>query len=98
MKILFKLSIWLILLIFSATCSGIREEGIEVTGTIKEQGFTTYQYGTHTLTSAEDFYAIKSDSIDLNLYLNKEVTVKASKIEGYPVDGGPVYLEILEIR
>ncbi len=71
---------------------------MEITGTIQEQGMTSYQYGTHTLTNAETFYAVKSDSIDLNDYLNQEVTVTAEKVEGYPVDGGPEYIKILSVE
>lgn len=71
---------------------------MEITGTIQEQGMTSYQYGTHTLTNSETFYAVKSDSIDLNNYLNQEVTITAEKVEGYPVDGGPEYLRVLSIE
>lgn len=72
---------------------------MEIIGTIQEQGMTTYQYGTHTITTAnDDFYALKSDSVDLGTYVGKEVTITAEKIEGYPVDGGPVYLKVLEVK
>lgn len=72
---------------------------MEIVGTIQEQGMTTYQYGTHTITTSnDDFYALKSDSVNLGNYVGKEITITAEKIEGYPVDGGPVYLRVLEVK
>lgn len=98
MKITFNFLTGLILIFFSTTCNtGDNPDGLEITGTIQEQGMTSYQYGTHTLTNNETFYAIKSDGVDLNNYLNQEVTVKAEKIEGYPIEGGPDYLRVLEV-
>lgn len=72
---------------------------MEIVGTIQEQGMTTYQYGTHTITTSnDDFYALKSDSVNLGNYVGTEITITAEKIEGYPVDGGPVYLRVLEVK
>ena len=99
MKTITFLITGLILLIFTATCGkASTDRGMEITGTIQEQGMTSYQYGTHTITNSETFYAITSDSVDLNDYLNREVTIRAKKVEGYPVDGGPEYLRVLEVK
>lgn len=89
----------LILILFAATCNRVTSQsnGMTVTGTIQEQGMTSYQYGTHTLTNSETFYAVKSDSVNLNNYQNREVTVRVRPIEGYPIEGGPEYLEVLEV-
>ena len=98
MKIVHYLVTGIVLLILTATCSRARnEKGMAITGTIQEQGITSYQYGTHTLTNSETFYAITSDSVNLNDYLNREVTVRAEKVEGYPVDGGPEYLRVIQV-
>lgn len=67
---------------------------IEVTGTIQKQGFTTYQYGTHTISD----YAIQSNSVNLDNYVNQNVTIIGHRIDGYPIDGGPVYLEVEKIK
>ena len=67
---------------------------IEVTGIIQVQGITTYQYGTHVIAN----YAIRSNTINLDDFVNQSVTVIGNKIEGYPVDGGPDYLEVIEIK
>ena len=89
----------LALIFLTATCNQKEAANqLQVTGTIQEQGMTSYQYGTHTLTNSETFYAIKSDSVELDQYLNQRVTVTAEKVEGYPVDGGPEYLRILSIE
>jgi hypothetical protein len=89
----------LFLFLFTATCSNSTETGkLEFTGTIQEQGITSYQYGTHTLKTDKAFYAVKSDAVDLDDYVNKKVTVVAEKIEGYPLEGGPEYLLVLEIK
>lgn len=89
----------LMLIIFTATCSNVpNRDTLEVTGTIEQQGMTSYQYGTHTLTGEGSFYALKSDAVDLDLYLGDEVTVTARKVEGYPLEGGPVLLNVLEVE
>ncbi len=67
---------------------------LEITGTIQKQGITTYQYGTHTLAG----YALRSGTVPLDSYVGQVVTVIGHKIEGYPVDGGPEYIEVEEIN
>ncbi len=45
---------------------------MEITGTIQQQGITSYQYGTHTITTTNDeFYALKSETVDLDDYVNR---------------------------
>lgn len=68
------------------------------TGTIQKIGMTTFQYGTHLLTTDSKTYALKSDAIDLNQYVDKKVTVKGTKVKGYPVDGGPELLDVTLIK
>jgi len=97
MKTFATLTAGIITLFLTAACGSVTRAGVEFSGVIKEQGFTSYQYGTHTLTGEDSFYAIKSDSLDLDKYVNREVTLWAYKIEGYPVDGGPEYLHVVEI-
>lgn len=111
MKIMSSIFLGSLLLFFTATCNNanqqkdssssavISENSMEITGTIEQQGMTSYQYGTHTITTADDqFYALKSESIDLDTYLNEEVTIIAEKIEGYPLSGGPEFLLVLEVK
>lgn len=111
MKTLSSILMFSLLLFFTATCSEaakeetdsepalLNETAMEITGTIREQEITSYQYGTHTISTAnEEFYALKSETVDLNDYLQKEVTIIAEKIEGYPIEGGPEYLLVLEVK
>ena len=44
------------------------------------------------------FYALRSSSVNLDDFLNKEVVVRGSFVEGYPVDGGPEYIDVKEIE
>lgn len=104
MKIISMFLVALPLLFFTATCNqstGDKQEDpdqLTVSGLIEAQGMTSYQYGTHTLTNEETFYALKSETVDLDEYINKEVTITAQKISGYPLSGGPEYLLVLEIK
>ncbi|NTE05658.1 hypothetical protein G6M26_20685 [Agrobacterium tumefaciens] len=68
------------------------------TGTIQKIGITTFQYGTHLLTTENKTYALKSDAINLDQYMNKKVTVKGKKVKGYPIDGGPEFLDVTLIK
>jgi hypothetical protein len=88
-----------IILIFSlaliscATENGDKDE-MEITGTIQKQGITTYQYGTHTISG----FALRSSAVDLDDYINQEVIVIGHKIDGYPVDGGPEFIEVEKVK
>lgn len=87
------------LLIFCIGCgAGNKDKTTEYSGIIEPAGITSYQYGTHTLQSGEQFYALKSDTIDLTTYEGREVIIQAEKIDGYPVDGGPEYLHVNAVK
>lgn len=70
---------------------------MEITGIIEPIGMTTWQYGTHTISNSTMMYALRSKEIDLKNYEGNTVTIKGKKIEGYPVENGPVFLEVTEI-
>lgn len=74
------------------------EHLMEITGKIKAIEMSSWQYGTHTISNDETFYALRSDKIDLRTYEGKTVTIKAEKIAGYPVAGGPEFLKVYEIK
>lgn len=96
MKLLKSLFVGIIICLSLISCD--KENGnpdnIEITGTIQKQGITSYQYGTHTISG----HALRSNSIDLDNYVNQNITVSGYKIDGYPVDGGPDYIEVEEIK
>lgn len=99
MRITAFLSPLFLIFIFTATCNSTttQENTMEITGNIEPQGITSYQYGTHTISNEEQFYAIRSEAVDLDDFIGKEVTIVAEKIEGYPLEGGPEYLLVLEV-
>ncbi|WP_442590877.1 hypothetical protein ACSBL2_06560 [Pedobacter sp. AW31-3R] len=68
-----------------------------LSGTIEESGMTTYQYGTHVLKGAAQTYALRSTTVKLGEYIGKNVKLKGVKIEGYPVENGPDYIEVKEV-
>ena len=75
--------------------------GVTAIGTIQKTGITTYMYGTHVLKddSGKTLYALKSDAINLDDYVDKgTVTVQGDLIPGYPVDGGPDYLDVKKVE
>lgn len=74
------------------------QNSMEVTGIIEPIGMTTWQYGSHTISTEEEFYALKSEKIDLTKFDGKRVTMKGIKVEGYPVDNGPVFIDVQEIK
>ena len=85
-------------LAFFAACEKDSLDPDEIKGVIAVQGITTYQYGTHTLTTDAQFFALRSATIDLDQFVNQMVVIRYEKIQGYPVDGGPEYLEVLEVK
>lgn len=96
MKLLKSLFAGIIICLTVLSCD--KENGnidnIEITGIIQKQGITSYQYGTHTISG----YALRSNSVDLDNYINQNITVVGYKIDGYPIDGGPDYIEVEEIK
>jgi hypothetical protein len=71
---------------------------VTVTGLLKVQSFTTYQYGTHTISNDKEFYALNSQTIHLDDYKDKTVTIKGNLTLGYPVEHGPQLLEVTSIK
>lgn len=97
MKLFSTIAIGIIIL-FSSCGTGNTDKGQQYSGIIEPTGITSYQYGTHTLDTGDEFYALKSEVIDLSQYEGKKVTITATEIEGYPVDGGPVYLNVTKVK
>lgn len=86
-------------ILLSSTCDRENtEEQMQLTGTIESQGITSYQYGSHVLNAEDEFYALKSEKLNLDNFIGKEVTISGSKIDGYPVDGGPDFILVTEVK
>ena len=87
-----------ILLLMTIACgSSGSDKNPTYSGTIETAGITSYQYGTHVLKAENTFYALKSDKVQLNNYEGENVTIQAEKVNGYPLDGGPVFLKVTKI-
>lgn len=99
LKSFFFVSAFLALLLISCSKEDDLNDGtIELTGLIQVAEITTYQYGTHTLTTDGEFYALRSNTVNLDDFVGRTETVIGTKIEGYPIDGGPEYFEVLEVE
>ena len=77
--------------------SNVKTKSIELIGVIKKQGITTYQYGTHILKGNKN-YALKSKTIILDNYLEKRVKIIGKAVSGYPIEGGPLYIDVINIE
>ncbi len=69
-------------------------------GRINEIATSGWMYGTHVLTDSRGniIYALRSTGHDLNDYVNKKVRISGYKVDGYPVDDGPVLVEVTTIK
>jgi len=90
------------LILFLASCDSSVESNNSVSsnGFIKKIETSTWQYGTHTLNNLQGKprYALKSLNYNLDDFNNKKVIIRGIKIEGYPVDGGPIYVDVKSIE
>jgi major membrane immunogen (membrane-anchored lipoprotein) len=78
--------------------TNVETKTVELKGIIKKQGVTTYQYGSHTMKTTDGFYALKATDIDLDAYIDQQVTIRGETIKGYPVSGGPDYILVKDIK
>jgi hypothetical protein len=90
-----QLSLLIILIIIACDPKG---EFIEATGTLEKQGITSYQYGTHILLNTDQRFALRSKEVRLDSFINMEVRLQGKKVEGYPIEGGPVLIEVADIE
>ncbi|SER86998.1 lipoprotein [Pedobacter rhizosphaerae] len=98
MKKILYLSFFVAVLSACSTMKNNSGTTIRLTGKIEKIGMTTFQYGTHLLKADAKTYALKSASLNLDTYLDKQVTIKGNKVEGYPVEGGPEFIEVTEVK
>ena len=90
---------------FSASVSFDEEpdpDEVAATGVLEELEATSFQYGTHALIDGDTeelIYALTSESVPLEVYEGKLVTVHGTLVPGYEdgVDGGPPLVEIARV-
>lgn len=86
------------IVLFSACTEATVAPNNELTGVVAEQGITTYQYGSHTLSTTDSYYALRSETVVLDAYIGETITIVFEKIDGYPVDGGPEFLDVVKVK
>ena len=90
------------LIILGGCSSYTKKSGVEKrTGTLTTIGMSTWMYGTHVLSddTGKPTTALSGEkSIDFNSYEGQKVEVIGLLKKGYPVDGGPEYLEVESIK
>ncbi|CAA9423475.1 MAG: hypothetical protein AVDCRST_MAG80-93 [uncultured Rubrobacteraceae bacterium] len=91
---------------FSASVSFDEEpdpnEEVVATGVLEELESTSFQYGTHALIdedTEELIYALTSESVPLEVYAGKLVTIHGTLVPGYEdgIDGGPPLVEVARV-
>ena len=88
-------------LLFSlAFISCEKNKYVSFEGIIQELEMTYWMYGTHIIYGTEANgtenvrYALRSDNFDLSEFMLEPVLVEVYLIKGYPVDGGPEYINV----
>ncbi|MGE5458803.1 MAG: hypothetical protein ACM3RX_10650 [Methanococcaceae archaeon] len=92
--------IFLISFLFISCKSDINSTGnISSSGVIKVLEASAWMYGTHIFVDNKGkvIYALRSSQINLNNYIDMRVTISGDLVKGYPVDGGPEYLEVKSV-
>ncbi len=101
-----KKVIWYLVIVFVGVLACKKSEVIPdkliVNGFLLKTDIITYGYGTHILMKDKNSnitnYALRSANIKLDDFVNQQVKIIGNTINGYPVDGGPIYLEVLSIQ
>lgn len=71
------------------------ETVLTLKGTIYALEYTSFMYGTHGFTTDDGTeYALISEVVQLDDYIGLPVTIHATEIDDFPVDGGPVYINV----
>jgi len=72
---------------------------IKARGIVERIGVSTWMYGTHVLKDKDGdiLYALKSETVELSVYEGKTIVAAGSLVPGYPVDGGPKYLKVVDV-
>ena len=91
-----------VFLLFIVSC----DSGVDSNNFVSSDGFinkievSSWMYGTHTLNDSQGkvLYALKSSNYDLYDYNDKKVHISGYKIDGYPVGGGPIYVDVRTIK
>lgn len=93
-----KMHFFVLILFLMSSSACDRDDRIEVKGLIEAQGMTTYQYGSHVMFCEDEMIALYSNNIDLDQYIGTEIVIIGNIVDGYPIDGGPRYVEVIRVK
>ena len=71
---------------------------LQFSGELEPRGMTSFQYGSHLLLVNDSLYALRSSTVDLASFEFKNVTLSGNPVEGYPIENGPVLIEVMKIE
>ena len=83
----------------SAATPAKQTKSVTAQGTMQDAGITTYQYGQYALVdkSGHTLFALRSSKLDLAQFVGKSVKITGTLVSGYPVDGGPKFLDVKSV-
>jgi len=92
----------LLFLLFLEGCDSIfgPNNSISASGFVEKLEASTWMYGTYTLDDSNGklLYALKSQDYNLDNFNNKKVNLSGNRVEGYPIDGGPILIDVKKIE
>jgi hypothetical protein len=93
-------------MVIPALCYGDRHDKAEEKTTYaygiinRKPKWHTYNYGTHVLRDqdANKLYALRNVRFDLDQFVHQKVIIKGTLVTGYPLEGGPDYLDVESVN
>lgn len=68
-------------------------------GTLEVLEMSSWMYGSHTLTTKDgEFYALKSENVDLNDFNGRSVHLLGDEVDGYPLNNGPKLIDVKKVQ
>ena len=95
----FAVSLAMLMIVLAAASPAAAQENVVAIGVLEKPEATTYMYGTHAITDEVSgaYYALGSESADLDAYVGQRVTIYGTPVPGYEngqIEGGPPLLDV----
>jgi hypothetical protein len=90
----------LLVFFLAGLCNSPRQlDEVALTGIVIKPEYTTYMYGTHTLEKDNAIQAaLKSNTVNLDDFIGKTVRITGKPVEGYPLSGGPILIDVNSVK